>query len=52
MALARQQGNQALQDRCVEVMGAHRKNDVYAVLDFALRFNLRSLQGSCLGTIR
>ena len=52
MALARQQGNQALQDRCVEVMSGHRKNNVYAVLDFALRFNLRSLQGSCLGTIR
>lgn len=52
MALARQQGNQALQDRCVEVMSAHRKNDVFAVLDFALRFNLRSLQGSCLGSLR
>lgn len=52
MALAGQQGNQALQNRCVEVMSGHRKNDVYAVLDFALRFNLRSLQGSCLGTIR
>lgn len=51
MALARQQNNQALQDRCVEVMSAHRKNDVYGVLDFALRFNLRSLQGSCLGSI-
>jgi hypothetical protein len=52
MALARQQDNKPLQDRCVEVMSAHRKNDVYGVLDFALRFGLRSLQGSCLGSIR
>lgn len=52
MALARQQDNKPLQDHCVEVMSAHRKNDVYGVLDFALRFNLRSLQGSCLGSIR
>lgn len=52
MALARAQGNAALQERCVEVMGAARKGDPYGVLDFALRFNLRSLQGSCLGSIR
>ena len=52
MALARQQGNKQLEDRCVEVMSAHRKNDVFAVLDFAVRFNLRSLQGSCLGSLR
>jgi hypothetical protein len=51
MALARQQSNTALQERCVEVMSAHRKSDVFAVLDFAIRFNLRSLQGSCLGSI-
>lgn len=36
----------------MEVMLAHRKNDVFGVLDFALRFNLRSLQGSCLGSIQ
>jgi hypothetical protein len=52
MTLARQQGNQALQQTCVNVMSGERKNDVFAVLDFALRFNLRSLQGSCLGTLR
>jgi hypothetical protein len=52
MALARQQGNQVLQQTCVSVMNNERKNDVFAVLDFALRFNLRSLQGSCLGTLR
>lgn len=52
MALAKQHDNVQLQERCVEVMLAHRKNDVFAVLDFALRFNLRSLQGSCLNSIR
>jgi hypothetical protein len=30
------------------VMYSHRKNDVFAVLDFALRFRLPRLQGSCL----
>jgi hypothetical protein len=37
-----------LQERCVDVMYGHRKNDVFAVLDFALRFQLPRLQGSCL----
>lgn len=40
-----------VQDRCIEVMYSHRKNDVYAVLDFALRFNLPRLQGSCLALL-
>lgn len=48
MALARQHNNQQLQERCVHVMYGHRKNDVFAVLDFALRFQLPRLQGSCL----
>jgi hypothetical protein len=29
-------------------MYSHRKNDVFAVLDFGLRFRLPRLQGSCL----
>ncbi|WIA20865.1 hypothetical protein OEZ85_005214 [Tetradesmus obliquus] len=48
MALAQQHNNQQLQERCIEVMHGHRKNDVFAVLDFALRFRLPRLQGSCL----
>jgi hypothetical protein len=36
------------QERCTKVMYAHRKNDTFAVLDFALRFRLPWLQGSCL----
>lgn len=52
MALARQHSNRQLEEACVQVMSAHRKNDVFAVLDFAVRFNLRSLQGSCLGSLR
>uniref|UniRef100_A0A383VNZ1 BTB domain-containing protein n=1 Tax=Tetradesmus obliquus TaxID=3088 RepID=A0A383VNZ1_TETOB len=48
MALAQQHSNQQLQERCIEVMHGHRKNDVFAVLDFALRFRLPRLQGSCL----
>lgn len=36
------------QERCTEVMYSHRKNDVFAVLDFGLRFRLPRLQGSCL----
>ncbi|KAF6252347.1 hypothetical protein COO60DRAFT_1644120 [Scenedesmus sp. NREL 46B-D3] len=48
MALARQHHNQQLQERCTEVMYSHRKNAVFAVLDFGLRFRLPRLQGSCL----
>lgn len=40
------------QDRCVEVMLSHRKNDVWAVLDFGCRFGLARLQGSCLATLQ
>jgi hypothetical protein len=33
-------------------MTAHRKNDVWAALDFALRFSQGPLQGACLGYLR
>jgi hypothetical protein len=52
MALAVQHRNQQLQARCVEVMTAARKNDVWGVLAFACRFSCRVLQGSCLGFLR
>lgn len=37
-----------MQDRCCEVMLGHRKNDIWAVLDFMCRFTLPRMQGSCL----
>eukprot|EP00775_Hariotina_reticulata_P009338 gene9338-9501_t len=52
MAVAKQLGHQQLQDRCVEVMLSHRKNDVWAVLDFGCRFGLARLQGSCLAALQ
>lgn len=51
-ALAQQQRNEPLAARCVEVMRGHRKNDVWATLDFALTAAHAALQGSCLAQLR
>ncbi|KAF8062684.1 zinc finger protein BRUTUS-like [Scenedesmus sp. PABB004] len=45
-------GCKELQERCVEAMLAHRRSDVWAALDFGLRFALPRLQGSCLAHLR